>query len=87
MQHWLPALDGVAAKLERGAHGGRCRLRVWLSTVLMAKAFPNSQFVGFDFHEGSIEQARAHAKEHGVARPHRFEVATAKDFPGTATTW
>ena len=48
----------------------------------MAQAFPNSQFVGFDFHEGSIEQARTHAKEHGVADRTRFEVAKAKEFPG-----
>ena len=53
------------------------------STVLMAKAFPNSKFVGYDFHPSSIENARAHAQEHGVTDNTRFEVAKAKEFPGT----
>jgi ubiquinone/menaquinone biosynthesis C-methylase UbiE len=53
-----------------------------LSTVMMAQAFPKSQFVGFDFHEGSIAEARQHAKEHGVTNA-RFEVAKAKEFPGS----
>ena len=53
------------------------------STVLMAKAFPNSKFVGYDFHPSSIENARAHAQEHGVLANTRFEVAKAKEFPGT----
>jgi SAM-dependent methyltransferase len=48
----------------------------------MAKAFPNSEFVGYDFHPGSIEQARAHAAEHGVTANTRFEVAAAKEYPG-----
>jgi len=51
--------------------------------VLMAKAFPNSRFVGFDYHAPSIERARASAREAGVAGNTRFEVAAAKDFPGT----
>jgi 2-polyprenyl-3-methyl-5-hydroxy-6-metoxy-1,4-benzoquinol methylase len=50
---------------------------------MMAKAFPNSQFVGYDFHKGSIDAARAHASSHGVARNARFEVGTAKDFSET----
>jgi ubiquinone/menaquinone biosynthesis C-methylase UbiE len=53
------------------------------STVLMAKAFPNSTFVSYDFHPSSIQNARAHAQEHGVSDNTRFEVATAKDYPGT----
>jgi hypothetical protein len=48
----------------------------------MAKAFPRSQFVGYDFHLGSIKDARAHAKAHGVSRGARFEVGLAKDYPG-----
>ena len=48
----------------------------------MAKAFPNSQFIGYDFHPNSIEQAAAHAAEHGVSANTRFEVATAKEYPG-----
>jgi len=47
----------------------------------MAKAFPNSQFVGYDFHAGSIEQAKAHAREHRAAENIRFEVGTAKTYP------
>ena len=81
--HWLPALDGVTAKLERGGTVADLGCGHGWSTVLMAQAFPNAQFVGYDFHPGSIEQARTHAEEHGVAGRTRFEVATAKDFPGT----
>ena len=51
------------------------------STVLMAKAFPNSQFIGYDFHPSSIEHAQAHAREHDVGSNTRFEVATAKNYP------
>jgi ubiquinone/menaquinone biosynthesis C-methylase UbiE len=50
--------------------------------VILARAFPNSQFVGFDYHGPSIEQARANAEEEGLKNV-RFEVATAKDFPGS----
>ena len=52
------------------------------STIIMAKAFPRSTFVGYDFHAGSIEQARAHAEQHNVTANTRFEVASASDFPG-----
>jgi tRNA G46 methylase TrmB len=79
---WLSALDGVRDKLKHGAKvadGGCCR--GW-STVLMAKAFPRSQFIGFDFHPGSITDARAHADRHGVSGNARFEVGLAKDYPG-----
>jgi 2-polyprenyl-3-methyl-5-hydroxy-6-metoxy-1,4-benzoquinol methylase len=47
----------------------------------MAKAFPNSQFIGYDFHPSSIEHAQAHAREHGVTVTTRFEVATAQGYP------
>jgi ubiquinone/menaquinone biosynthesis C-methylase UbiE len=49
---------------------------------MMAEAFPNSEFVGFDFHEASIREARKHAKEHGMTGNVRFEVSAAKTFPG-----
>jgi ubiquinone/menaquinone biosynthesis C-methylase UbiE len=52
------------------------------STVEMAKAFPNSQFIGYDFHPGSIEEAKAHAETHGVSANTRFAVGLAKDYPG-----
>jgi SAM-dependent methyltransferase len=82
VSNWLPALYGVVAKLERGAHVADVGCGHGWSTVLMAKAFPNSLFVGYDFHPSSIEHAQAHAREHGVADNTRFEVATAKDYPG-----
>jgi SAM-dependent methyltransferase len=81
--NWLPALDGVVAKLERGANVADVGCGHGWSTVLMAKAFPNSTFVGYDFHPSSIENARTHAREHGVSDNARFEVAKAKEFPGT----
>src|SRR5215469_4397162 len=63
-QSWLPALDGVVAKLQAGAKVADVGCGVGFSTLLMAKAFPKSQFVGYDFHEPSIEEARKHAAEH-----------------------
>jgi ubiquinone/menaquinone biosynthesis C-methylase UbiE len=79
---WLPALDGVVAKLEAGATVADVGCGHGVSTVMMAEAFPKSQFVGFDFHDKSIEAARKHAGEHG-AKNVRFEVGTAKDYPGS----
>jgi 2-polyprenyl-3-methyl-5-hydroxy-6-metoxy-1,4-benzoquinol methylase len=78
--NWLPALDGVVAKLEKSAKVADVGCGHGVSTVMMARAFPNSQFVGYDFHPGSIEQAQAHAREHGVSANCRFEVGTAKDY-------
>ena len=66
VSNWLPALDGVVAKLEKGAKVADVGCGHGVSTVMMAKAFPNSQFVGYDFHPSSIEHAQAHAREHGV---------------------
>lgn len=80
---WLPALEGVIEMLEQGADVADVGCGHGASTVLMARAFPNSRFVGFDYHSPSIERARAAAKEAGVAGNTRFEVAAAKDFPGT----
>src|SRR3984885_7007627 len=81
--NWLPQLDGVVEKLERGAAVADVGCGHGWSTVLMAKAFPNSRFVGYDFHPGSVEQACAHAADHGVTSNTRFEVAAAKEYPGT----
>ncbi|MDZ7783276.1 MAG: class I SAM-dependent methyltransferase [Halioglobus sp.] len=80
MQEWIPALDGVEDKLKAGAKVADVGCGVGFSTLLMAKAYPQSEFVGFDFHEGSIAEARRHAEAHGVADRVRFETARAKDI-------
>jgi 2-polyprenyl-3-methyl-5-hydroxy-6-metoxy-1,4-benzoquinol methylase len=79
---WLPALDGVVEKLERGAAVADVGCGHGASTVLMARAFPRSRFTGFDYHGPSIERARKAAEEAGVSSNARFEVASAKTFPG-----
>jgi SAM-dependent methyltransferase len=79
---WLPALDGVSEKLAAGAQVADVGCGHGASTILMAQAFPNSRFVGFDYHPASIERARERAAEAGVADRARFEVAAAKDYPG-----
>jgi ubiquinone/menaquinone biosynthesis C-methylase UbiE len=80
---WLPALDGVVDKLQRGAKVADVGCGHGWSTVTMAEAFPNSELVGYDFHPGSIDAARAHARSHGVEHNARFEVGSAKDFSET----
>ena len=82
VQSWLPSLDGLIAKLERGATVADVGCGHGFSTVIMAKAFPNTSFVGYDFHPDSIAEARRHAEEHGVSGNTRFEVALASEFPG-----
>ena len=79
---WLPALDGVAAKLERGAKVADVGCGLGASTILMAKAFPKSRFFGFDSHAGSIATARKRAEEAGVADRVSFAVAKSTDYPG-----
>src|SRR3954451_1801898 len=78
---WLPALDGVVEKLEAGAKVADIGCGHGSSTILMAQAFPNSVFVGSDYHRGSIETARVRAEEAGVADRVRFETALAADAP------
>ena len=78
VQSWLPALDGVTPKLEAGAKIADVGCGVGFSTLLMAKAFPNSTFIGYDFHGPSIEQAKAHAIAHGLADRVTFETVPAK---------
>jgi SAM-dependent methyltransferase len=80
---WLPALDGVVEKLERGARVADVGCGHGHSTVLMASAFERSSFVGFDTHEASLEQARAEAGAAGVAARVEFERADARSYPGT----
>ena len=79
---WLPALDGVVAKLEAGALVADVGCGHGASAILMAVAFPASRFVGIDYHEGSIATARQRAAEAGVADRVSFEVAGAADLPG-----
>jgi SAM-dependent methyltransferase len=79
---WIPALSDVKEKLEAGARVADVGCGKGASTILMAKAFPNSQFYGFDYHETSIEAARESARRNGVADRVTFAVAKAKEFPG-----
>jgi SAM-dependent methyltransferase len=80
---WLPALDNVVPKLERGARVADIGCGHGSSTILMAQAFPKSTFIGSDYHTGSIETARKRAREAGVADRVTFEVAPAAGFPGS----
>ena len=79
---WLPALDGVVDKLERGALVADVGCGHGASTILMAQHFPNSVFVGSDYHPGSIETARRRAQEAGVADRVRFEIESAAAYGG-----
>jgi len=79
---WIPSLDGVEEKLNSGGRVADVGCGLGASTILMAKSYPKSEFVGFDYHEKSIESARQRAKEAGVNGRIRFEVAKAKDYPG-----
>ena len=80
---WIPALDGVEAKLQRGASMADVGCGYGASTILLAQAFPNSSFVGFDFHAASIAEATRKADAAVVSNRVRFEVATAKTYPGS----
>ena len=76
----LPALDGVQAKLEGGARVADIGCGHGAATIIMAKAFPRSEFHGYDFHESSIEIAAQHAEKAGAANV-KFEVANSKSLP------
>jgi SAM-dependent methyltransferase len=79
---WIPALPGVKEKLEAGGKVADVGCGHGAATILMAQAFPESRFTGFDYHPPSIEKARAAAQAAGVADRTTFEVAPAKSFPG-----
>jgi SAM-dependent methyltransferase len=83
VSEWIPALEGVREKLERGARVADVGCGHGASVVLMAKAFPKSKFFGFDYHQPSIDRAREIARAQGVADRATFERASAKDYPGT----
>ena len=80
VQNWLPALDGVEAKLKSGAKVADVGCGVGFSTLLMAQAFSKSQFVGYDFHAPSVEEANRHAVAHGLGDRVSFKEASAKDI-------
>lgn len=80
IQNWIPALDGMEARLKSGIKVADVGCGVGFSTLLMAQAYPASTFVGFDFHEPSIEEANHHLKAHKSPQNLRFETSTAKDI-------
>lgn len=80
---WIPALNGVEKRLAAGAKVADVGCGLGASTILMAQAFPNSTFTGFDYHDKSIDTARERAKEAGVSDRIEFKVAGAKDYPGS----
>lgn len=82
VENWIPALDGVKAKLEAGGRVADIGCGHGASTVLLARAFPQARFTGFDYHEPSIDAARERARAAGVAERCEFVAASAKSFPG-----
>ncbi|MEK6407534.1 MAG: class I SAM-dependent methyltransferase [Acidobacteriota bacterium] len=83
MSSWIPALEGLEEKLKAGASVADVGCGHGASTILMSQAYPKSTFIGFDYHQGSIEYARKKAAEAGVSGRVSFEVAKAKDYPGS----
>ncbi|MDQ2949230.1 MAG: class I SAM-dependent methyltransferase [Acidobacteriota bacterium] len=79
---WIPSLEGVEAKLQRGARVADVGCGHGASTIIMAKAYPESTFFGFDYHPASIERARKLAAQADVADRITFEVTAAKSYPG-----
>ncbi|HKU66173.1 MAG TPA: methyltransferase domain-containing protein [Candidatus Baltobacteraceae bacterium] len=79
---WIPACEGLEAKLRAGAKVADIGCGLGASTILMAKAYPKSTFYGFDYHPLSIETAKERARAAGVADRITFQTATAKDIPG-----
>jgi SAM-dependent methyltransferase len=79
---WIPSMEGMKAKLEAGATVADVGCGHGASTILMAQAFPKSTFHGFDYHGPSIDSARKAAAAAGVSDRVKFEVASAKDYPG-----
>lgn len=83
MSKWIPSLHGVEAKLKSGAKVADVGCGLGASTILMAQSYPKSTFLGFDYHDKSIEMARQRAQEAGVGDRVSFQVARAKDYPGS----
>jgi len=82
IQEWIPALDGIDARLKAGGRVADVGCGLGASTILMAQAYPKSTFAGFDYHQGSIDAANERAKKAGVTDRVQFKTARAKDFPG-----
>jgi 2-polyprenyl-3-methyl-5-hydroxy-6-metoxy-1,4-benzoquinol methylase len=82
VSEWLPALTGVEAKLKAGAKVADIGCGHGASTILMGKAYPNSKFTGFDYHDGSITSARESAKKQGLGDAVKFDVSPAASIPG-----
>ncbi|QKK33778.1 class I SAM-dependent methyltransferase (plasmid) [Rhizobium indicum] len=82
VNEWIPALAGVEAKLKAGASVADVGCGHGASTILMAQAYPASRFTGFDYHDPSIERAKAAAKDAGVSDRVTFEQGSAAEFPG-----
>jgi SAM-dependent methyltransferase len=82
VQSWIPALNGVQERLQTGAKVADVGCGYGTSTILLAQAFPNSHFYGFDPHGPSIEAARRAAEQAGVGERVTFEVASAQEYPG-----
>lgn len=78
---WLPALDGVVDKLQRGAKVADVGCGRGASTILMANTYPDSEFIGYDYHRESVEAATEKAAAAGSANA-RFEVADAASYAG-----
>ena len=83
VSQWIPALEGVKARLEAGGRVADVGCGHGASTIIMAQAFPRASFAGFDYHPASVEWARRAADKAGMGDRAIFEVAAAKDYPGT----
>ena len=83
LANWLPAVEGAIEKLQQGAKVADIGAGHGISTLIMARAFPNSRFYGFDNHQPSVERAHQIAQQEGVADHVAFQVATAQNFPGS----
>jgi SAM-dependent methyltransferase len=83
ISEWLPALEGVEEKLKSGARVADVGCGHGASTIIMAQGYPNSEFIGFDYHEPSIAHAREAAQQAGLGERVRFEVASAKSYRGS----